>query len=149
MSKLRVDQEFRQIGVAAVFGQPSDIVEILLGGVGADIDVLQFLIVDVGDQLREVVETVIDDPEGAAGKGGIAAAPMLRRDFQLQHRGAVFRRRQRGAGRGIAGADDDDVMLGNIHGKMPPTQHCAEGISERVGSAPCVLRDARCAGSSG
>jgi len=69
VSKLRVDQEFRQIGVAAVFGQPSDIVEILLGGVGADIDILQFVVVDVRDQLREVVEAVIDNAEGAAGKG--------------------------------------------------------------------------------
>src|SRR5207247_2081230 len=88
------DQDLAEVGVAAIFGEAPDIIEILLGGVGADIDILQFVIIDVGDQLREVVKAVIDDAEGAAGKGGIAAAPMLRRNFQLQHRGAVFLRRQ-------------------------------------------------------
>ena len=109
------DQDFGQIGVAAVFGQPADIVVILFFGVGADIDIGQLVVADVGDQPRQIVEAVIDDAPGAAGKGRVAAAPVLRRDFQHQHRGAVFPRRQRGAGRRVAGADDDDVMLGNVH----------------------------------
>ena len=109
------DQDFGQVGVAAVFGEPADIVVILLVGVGADIDIGQLVVADVGDQPREIVEAVIDDAPGAAGKGRIAAAPVLRRDFQHQHRGAVLLRRQRGAGRRVAGADDDHVMLGNVH----------------------------------
>src|SRR5207237_8662635 len=86
------NQDFAEVGVTAIFGEPPDIVEILLSGVGADIDILQFVVVDVRYQLREVVKAVIDDAEGAAGKGGIAPARGLRRDLQLQHRGAVFRR---------------------------------------------------------
>jgi hypothetical protein len=109
------DQDFAEIGVAAIFGEAPDIVEILLGGVGPDIDILQFVVVNVGDELRQIVEAVIDDAERAARKGGIAAPPVLGRNFELQYRGAVFLGRQRGAGRRIAGADDDDVMLGDVH----------------------------------
>ena len=87
------DQDLGQVGVAAVFGQAADIVVILLGGVGADIDIGELVVADVGDQPREVVEAAIDDAEGAAGKGRIAAARSLGRDFQLQHRGAVLPRR--------------------------------------------------------
>src|SRR5204863_3462862 len=63
------NQDFAEVGVAAIFGEPPDVVEILLGSVGADIDILQFVVVDVGDQLREIVKAVIDDAEGATGKG--------------------------------------------------------------------------------
>src|SRR5580704_15144587 len=57
------DQDLGQVGVAAVFGEAPHIVVILLGGVGADIDVLQLVAADVGNQPGEVVEAVIDDPE--------------------------------------------------------------------------------------
>src|SRR5205823_8128289 len=55
------NQDFAEVGVAAILGEPPDIVEILLGGVRADIDILQFVVVDVRYQLREVVKAVIDD----------------------------------------------------------------------------------------
>ena len=83
-------QDFGQVRVAAVFGQPADIVVILFLGVGADIDIFQLVVADIGNEPREVVEAVIDDAPGAAGKGRIAAAPVLRRDLQHQHRGAVL-----------------------------------------------------------
>ncbi len=114
-------QDFGQVRVAAVFGKPADIVVILFLGVGADIDIFQLVVADVGNEPREVVEAVIDDAPGAAGKGRIAAAPVLRRDLQHQHRGAVLPGRQRGAGRRVAGPDDDDVMLGNVHA-VPPAR---------------------------
>ena len=121
VSKLLRDQDLGQVRVAAVFGQPADIVVILFLGVGADIDICQLVVADVGNEPREVVEAVIDDAQGAAGKGRVAAAPVLRRDFEHQHRGAVLPRRQRGAGRRVAGADDDHVMLGNVHA-VPPAR---------------------------
>src|SRR5205814_6592499 len=40
------DQDLAEVGVAAIFGEAPDIIEILLGGVGADIDILQFVIID-------------------------------------------------------------------------------------------------------
>ena len=55
------DQDLGQVGVAAVFGQPPDVVVILLLGVGADIDIRELVLADVGDQLRQIVEAVIDD----------------------------------------------------------------------------------------
>ena len=116
------DQNLGQVGVAAVFGQPADIVVILFLGIGADIDIGEFVVADVGDQPGEVVEAVIDDAPGAAGKRRIAAAPVLRRDLQHQHSGAPLARRKCGTGRGIAGPDHDHVELfaaGDVHGSHP------------------------------
>src|SRR6266480_7902574 len=51
------DNELQNVDVGTYTAeQYFDIIEILLGGVGADIDILQFVIIDVGDQLREVVK---------------------------------------------------------------------------------------------
>jgi hypothetical protein len=103
------DQDLGHVRVAAVLGQASHIVEILLLGVGAEIDVAELGLAHVGDQPGEILGAVIDDAERAAGEGGVAGACLLGRDFEHQHPGAVFVRRQGGAGRGVAGADDDDV----------------------------------------
>ncbi len=105
------DQDLGHVGVAAVLGQPAHIVEILLLGVGAEIDVPELGLVHVGDEAREVLAAVIDDAERAAGEGRVAGARLFGGDFQHQHAGAVLMRRQGGAGRGIAGPDDDDVEL--------------------------------------
>ena len=113
------DEDFGEVGVGAVFGQPPDVVVILLGGVGADIDVCELVVAHVGDEGREVVEAVIDDAERAAGKRRIAAGRVLRRDLQHQHRGAVLPRRQGRAGRRIAGPDDDHIPLGDLHVCFP------------------------------
>ena len=109
------DQDLGQVGVAAVFGEPPDIVVILLLGVGPDIDSGEFVVADVGDEAGQVVEPVIDDAPRPAGKRRIAAAPVLGRNLQHQHRGAALLRRQRRASRRIAGADDDHIMLGDVH----------------------------------
>ncbi len=115
------DQDLGHVRVAAVLGQPAHIVEILLLGVGAEIDVPELGLVHVGDQAREILAAVIDDAERAAGKRGVSAARLLGGDLQHQHAGTVLARRQGGAGRGIAGADDDDVELfapGYFHGSI-------------------------------
>src|SRR6202007_2985964 len=57
------------------------------------------------------VKAVIDDAEGAAGKGGVAGALVFGGDFEHPHPGAVLARRQRRASGGIAGPNDDDVEL--------------------------------------
>src|SRR5579872_1054626 len=115
------DEEFGEVGVGAPFGEAADIVVILLGGIGADIDIAELMLADVGDELRQIVEAVIDDAERPAGKGRVAARRLLRRNLQHQHRGAVFLGAERGAGRRVAGADDDDVPLGDFH---PALQIC-------------------------
>ena len=103
------DQDLGQIGVAAILGQPAHVVEILRLVISAEIDVGELVVVDVGDQPREVVTAVIDDAKGAAGKGRVAALLILGGDFEHQHRGTVLPRRECGAGRGIAGPDHDHV----------------------------------------
>jgi hypothetical protein len=116
-----VDQDLGHVRVAAVLGQPAHIVEILLLGVGAEIDVPELGLVHVGDQSREVLAAVIDDAERAAGEGRVAGARLFGGDLQHQHPRPVLARRQGGAGRGIAGPDDDDVELfapGYFHGSI-------------------------------
>ena len=54
---------------------------------------------------------MVDDAERAAGKGRIAAARLFGGDFEHQYARPLLARRQCGAGRGIAGPDDDDVEL--------------------------------------
>jgi hypothetical protein len=105
------DQDLGQVGIAAILGQPAHIVEILLLGIGADIDMAQLVLADIGNEPSEVVKAVIDDAKRAAGKSRVAAPRLFRGDFQHQHAGAVLARRQCSAGRGIAGADDDDVAV--------------------------------------
>jgi hypothetical protein len=116
------DQDLGEVGVAPVFGEAPHVVVILFLGVGPDIDIGELVVAQVGDQPGEVVEPVIDDAPRPAGKRRIAAAPVLRRDLQHQHRGAVLPRRQRRAGRRIAGADDDHIMLGDVH-RTPHEDH--------------------------
>src|SRR5271165_1065262 len=105
------DQDLGHVRVAAELGEATHIVEILLLGVGPEIDVPEFGLVHVRDQLREILTAVIDDAKRAAGEGGVAAARLLGGDLQHQHPGAVLLRRQCGASRGIARPDDDDVEL--------------------------------------
>ena len=140
------DQDLGQIGVATILGQPAHVVEILLLGVGAEIDVAQFGLVHVGDQPAQILAAVVDDAKGAAGKGGVAAALVLGGDFEHQHRGTVLARRQRGAGRRIAGPDDDHIEHPAVkdfvgvdgHGPLLPPVLCARRASHprRVGRQP-------------
>ncbi len=105
------DQDLGHVRVATVLGQPAHIVEILFLGVGPEIDVPELGLVHVGDQPAEILAALIDDAEGAAGEGGVAGALIFGSDFEHQHAGAPVTRRQRGASRGVAGADDDHVEL--------------------------------------
>ena len=138
--KAAADQDLGQIGVAAILGQPAHIVEILLLGIGAEIDVFELGLVHVGDQPGEVLAAVIDDPERAAGKGRIAAALVLGRHFEHQHRGAVFTRRQRGAGRGIAGPDHDHVELfASVDFHRPTSPAIPSRFRQSVAPGPAMV----------
>ena len=69
---------------------------------------------------------MVDDSEGAAGEGGVAGALIFGGDFQHQHPGAMLMRRQGGAGRRIAGPDDDHVdgvASDCFHGLNPISRH--------------------------
>ena len=103
------DQDFAEVLVGAVLRQLEHVVEILLLGVGAEVDVREVLVRHRGQHLEQVLDAAIGEAEGAAGEMRIAAALLERRRLQHQHARAVLAGRDRGAERGIAGADHEHV----------------------------------------
>ena len=106
------DQHIRQIRVRAVFGETADIIEILLAGIGAEIDLAEIKILDIRRQLQQIVDTIIDKPKRPSGERGIPGARRLRCRLQHHHAGAGFLGGQRCVGGGIAGTNDDHVNVG-------------------------------------
>ena len=104
-----LDQHLAQIGIGAVFGDAAHVVEELLLGVGAEVGLRHLLIRQVGHQLAQVLDAVIDAAEGAGGKAAVAAGLVLRRALEHQHRDALLGRSQGRAKRRIAAANDDDI----------------------------------------
>jgi dTDP-4-dehydrorhamnose 3,5-epimerase len=64
------DQHVGHFGIGAPFGEAADVVEVLFAGVGAEIDVVEIEVLDVGGDAQQVVDGVVDEAEGAAGEGG-------------------------------------------------------------------------------
>ncbi len=89
--------------------QRKEVVEELVLGVGAEIDVLEILLRERRQHRDEIVDAAEREAEGAAGEMRVAATLLERSGFEHQHAGAVLVRRDRGAQRGIAGTDDEDV----------------------------------------
>ena len=107
-------QQLDQIGIAAVLRHAGQIVEILVLAVGAEVRGAFLLLGEIRDQLREIIDRVVGDADGARREGGIAAPLRNRRALEHEHAGAGFARGERRAERGIAGADHDHVRF--IHG---------------------------------
>ena len=104
-----LDQDLAQVGIGAVFGDAAHVVEEFLLGVGAEVGFGDLLVGQVRHQRAQIVDAVIDAAERAGGEPAVAAGLVLRRALQHQHRDALLGRRQRGAKRRIAGANDDDI----------------------------------------
>ncbi len=103
------DQNIGEVRVGTPLGQAADIVDILLAGVGAEIDIGEVEIGDVRREAQEVVNALIDEAERAAGEGGVAGTRAFGRGLEHHHRGAALPGGERRIHRGIARADDDDV----------------------------------------
>ena len=103
------DQQLDQIGIGAVLRHARHVVEELVGRVGAEIGLAISCAREIGDQRLDVVDAVIDDADRAGGEAAVAAGLVLGRRFEHQHPGALLLRRQRGAERGVAGADHDHI----------------------------------------
>ena len=106
------DQHLGQFGIAAVFGQPAHVVEILALAYSCR----SRWSPDRDRQYRAPScsrsSTVgILEAEGAAGECGVAAARLLRCGFDQGDGRARLMRRQRGVGRGVAGADDQHIDM--------------------------------------
>src|SRR5256885_2210069 len=56
------DQDLGEVGVAAVFGDPSHVVEELLGRIRTEIGALELFLRQI-DQLRQVLRAVVDDAQ--------------------------------------------------------------------------------------
>jgi len=62
------DQDFGQVGIAAILGQPAHIVEIFFLGIRPEIDIPELGLVHVGDQAREVSRAVIERARQMPGR---------------------------------------------------------------------------------
>ena len=147
----RPHQDFGEIGIAAVLREREQIVEELVFGIGAEIDVLEIFLRERRQHGDEIVDAAEREAEGAAGEMGIAAAFFEGGGFEHQHARAILVRGDRGAQRGIAGPDDEDVgrfaRQLYIHGfpntapaRMCPAAfaglHCAD-VTTRQGRCRC------------
>jgi hypothetical protein len=85
------------------------VVEEFILGVGAEIDVLEILLRQRRQYRDEIVDAAKREAEGAAGEMGVAAALLEGGGLEHEHAGAVLVRRDRGAQRGVAGSDDENI----------------------------------------
>src|SRR5262249_31729679 len=65
------DQKLDQVGIGAVLRDARHVVEELVGGVGAEIGLLDFLFGQVGDQRLDVVDAVVDHADRARGEAAV------------------------------------------------------------------------------
>ena len=75
---------------------------------------LLLLLGEIGNELREVIDAVIHDAHQAGGVAAVAAAVLDRSGFEHDDGSAVFAGGERGAGGGVAGADDDYIGIAKI-----------------------------------
>ena len=110
-----LDQRLGEIGIDVVLRDAAEIVEILLRGVFAEIGARDVGVAEIGHDAFDVLRAVMHHAEAATGKPGIAAALFFRRALEQYDPGAPLCRRQRGAQRGIAAADNDNIIRLIVH----------------------------------
>ena len=91
------DQQFAELRVGPILGDPAHVVEELAFGVGSEIGVGDFAVGEVGHQRPKILDAVVGAAERAGGEAAVAAALDLRRPLQHQHVGAGVGGRQRRA----------------------------------------------------
>src|SRR5690606_31843732 len=77
-------QDFRQIGVAAVFGNARHVVEELVLRIGTEVGALDLFPREVGDHLLQVLDAVVGDAEKPRGEARVAARLVLGRALEDQ-----------------------------------------------------------------
>ncbi len=118
------DQELDQVGIGAVLRHLRHVVEEFLGGVGAEVGLLDLLLGEVRDQRLDVVDAVIDHADRSGGEAAVTAGLVLWRRFQHHDLRALLLRRQRRAERRIAAAHHDHVVLSHrFHPLRHPFRH--------------------------
>ncbi len=132
------DQDFAEVLVGAVLRQLEHVVEILLFGVAAEVDVREVVVRHRGQHLEQVLDAGIGEAERAAGEMRIAAALLERGRFQHQHARAVLAGGDRSAERGIAGADHKHV--GPLARKIGCGHRFLAGSAQVMHRRGCALR---------
>src|SRR5204863_4640657 len=97
-------------------------------GVGTEIGRAFLFLGQIGNELDEVLDTAISDPDRARRERGIAAALRDRRTLENGHARAFFARRERRAQRGIPAADHDHVLLSHAASVCFSSSFCRFGI---------------------
>ena len=103
------DERVRHLLIGEPLRHAHQVVEVLPLRVGADLHHVEFRLREVGDELDDVLYAVVGEADGAAGEVGVAAAHRLGRFFEDGDGLAGFAGGERGAERGVARADDDDI----------------------------------------
>ena len=111
------DQDVGQLGVAAIVGHPAHVVEILVGGVAAEIDVALFVLGEVVE-LNQIVDAVEDHAHGAGRIGAVAAALGFGSRLQHGHRGARLARRKSRTCCRIARTHNQYIDLKIVHASL-------------------------------
>ena len=107
------DERLGQVRVTAVFGDPGQVVQELLGRVRPEVGVGHLGISEIGHQGSQVVDAVVDSPHESAGERTVAAGQSFRRPLEQRHIGALFTGRDRRAQPGIAAPDHDHPAPGH------------------------------------
>ena len=112
------DEHFREFRIASKLRQAEQIVVELVGGVGAEIGVANFLLGQI-DNGFQVFQPLMGEADRARRVAAVAAGFLGRRAFQHQDLDAVFRRRQGRAEGGVSRANDDNVVFRIGHRILP------------------------------
>jgi hypothetical protein len=114
-------EHLAQLGVGAILRHLEHVVEVLVFGVGAEIDVREILVGERRQHGDQVLDAAIGKTKGTAGEVRVAAALFERRRLQHEHARAILVRRDRRAERRIAGPDHKHIgtllrELDGVHG---------------------------------
>ena len=106
-----VDQQLRQLAIAALLGDAHQITEVLLARIGAEIDARALVRADLAGERRELIDAGIDRPHRADGKAAVAAALLEGSALEHHHRSALLARGQRRRQAGKPGTDHQHIGL--------------------------------------
>jgi hypothetical protein len=110
-----------EIRITVPLRDAAQIIQILFGGVLAEIGVLDLALRKIWHHGFDRCGAAMNHAEAAAGIRGVTAALLLRRAFEQQHARALLARGKRGAQGSVAAADHDYIehLVGHGHYRIP------------------------------
>jgi hypothetical protein len=114
-------QQVGELRVGHALGDAHQVVVEVVLGVGRDVEILDLGRREVGHQAGDVLEAVVREAHGARGEARIPAPQLDRRLLQHDDVRALLSGGVGGGHRGVARADDDDVVVPLIRHVKPPS----------------------------